>query len=164
MKLYCKCGHCLTKELRKVVHKDAYISEEFKRTYYDVEDEETGEVAGREYSTTEYFLKEGTYHKWKRSSRKGGLWFGSKNVYVVAIPDVLANAVNECQGCCQRDYFDLQCPSCKEIVGNGCDDCWQTARAMLYCRKVRVVQGRSLYNELVEAFEALKEEREWLHS
>lgn len=159
MKLYCKCGQCLTKNVRKTSYKDAYDVYETVEEVYGWDDESDQSVQGESVSR-EYAIKEGTYHKWKRSNRKGDLWFGSKNVYVVAIPDVLADAVNECKGCCQRDYFDLQCPSCKEIVGNGCDDCWQTAIAMLYCTKVKVVQGRNLYNELVEGFDALKEKRE----
>lgn len=155
MRLYCKCGQCLTKDVQKTSYKDAYNVYEKVEELYSWGDE-PDQAEEKEFISREYILKEGTYHKWKRSGRKGGVWFGSKNVYVVSISDITAEVVNECKGCCRRDYFDLQCPLCKEIIGNGCDDCWQTEKAVLYCRKVKVLNKRIIYNEIVEGFEALK--------
>lgn len=126
MKIHCKCGHCLTKSLVKTSHEESFIECGVK-TYLGSKD-----------TTSEYEVKQGTYHKWKRSKNK---WFRNKEpaVYVVSHKDLIEGSiVNMSQGCCNWDYFDIQCPACKSIVGEGGNDCWQESKAMLVCTKVEV--------------------------
>ena len=131
MKLYCKCGNCLTPTLSKVNHKEAYyrIVESIEKVYG-----EDG-VSEEEFDNSQWGVKEGTYHKWKRKS-----WWGKqKNVYVVN-PDDLIGAVvyDKSKGCCRLDHFEVKCGVCKENLGYGADDCWTDTKAMLYCTKVSV--------------------------
>ena len=132
MKLYCKCGNCLTPILSKVTHKEAYyrIVESIEKVY-------GGDgVSEEEFDNSQWGVKEGTYHKWKRK----GWWYGKhKNVYVVN-PDDLIGAVvyDKSKGCCRLDHFEVKCGACEENLGYGADDCWTDTKAVLYCTKVKV--------------------------
>lgn len=131
MKLYCKCGHCLTKDLVKVTHKEAYykILESIEKVYG-----EDG-ISVTEFDVSQWGIKAGTYHKWKRKS-----WWGKhKNVYVVN-PDDLVGAIlyNKSKGCCRLDHFEVKCGTCEENLGYGADDCWTDTKAMIYCTGVKV--------------------------
>lgn len=132
MKLYCKCGHCLTKELSKVSHKEAYyrILESIEKVYG-----EDG-VSEEEFDNSQWGIKAGTYHKWKRKN----WWSGKqKNVYVVNPEDLVgATVYDKFKGCCQYDHFEVKCSACEENIGYGADDCWTDTKAMLYCTKVKV--------------------------
>ena len=57
MKLYCKCGHCLTKDLAKVSYKEAYyrILESIEKVYG-----EDG-VSEEEFDNSQWGVKAGTY-------------------------------------------------------------------------------------------------------
>ena len=134
MKLYCKCGHCLTKELSKVSHKEAYyrILESIEKVYG-----EDG-VSEEEFDNSQWGIKAGTYHKWKRKN----WWSGKqKNVYVVNPDDLIgASLYDKSKGCCRYDHFEVKCSACEENIGYGADDCWTDTKAMLYCTKVKVKQ------------------------
>lgn len=131
MKLYCKCGHCLTNDLRKVSYKEAYykIVESVEKVYG-----EDG-VSEMEFDNSQWGVKAGTYHKWKRKS-----WLGKgKNVYVVNPGDLVgATLYDKARGCCRSDHFEVKCNACEENLGYGADDCWTDTNAVLYCTGVKV--------------------------
>lgn len=130
MKIVCKCGNTLTKELNKVNHKDAYDIVSWDEEVGTLEDPYT-------YEHKEYSVKEGTYHRWEKKKS----YSKYKNVYVVSDKDFLGVEVfNECKGCCRLDYYDVKCNTCGEHVGYGHNDCWQDDAAFLYTIKTKVVQ------------------------
>ena len=134
MKLHCKCGHCLTNDLRKVSYKEAYnkIVESIEKFYG-----EDG-VSEEEFDNSQWAVKSGTYHKWKRKD----WWYGFKNVYVLNPKDLTgAEIYDESKGCCRRDHFEIRCKKCGDNVGYGADDCWTDTKAMLYARKV-IISGK----------------------
>lgn len=135
MKFYCKCGFCLTKELTKVDRKDAW--EIVGTRSYGVDDN------GEELIDHDCAAKQGIYFKRKF---KGNWWFGNickdgkrPNTYCISHNDLVEGAItNTSKGCCRWDYFDVQCPNCKELVGDGGNDCWQNASADLVRTKVKI--------------------------
>ena len=134
MKIVCKCGNALTKNLQKVHHKDAYncVSLTEKLVGFEEGDTET------EWEDKEFSVKEGTYHRW---DRKHSFWGKFKNVYTVSDKDFTgAEVFDESKGCCRFDYYGLKCSQCGEEVGYGNNDCWQDDAAFLYTVKTKVVQ------------------------
>ena len=130
MKIHCKCGECLTAHVLKTPYKEAIVAVG-KKSY-----------AGTDYTSDEREVKQGTYHKWKRNKT---IWRRKKEpaVYVVSHKDLVEGTiVNTSKGCCNWDYFDVQCPSCKQIVGEGGNDCWQESKAMLICTKVDIKEDK----------------------
>ena len=130
MKIACKCGNILTKDVKKAHHKDAYDVVSWDEEVGTLEDPYT-------YEHKEYSVKEGTYHRWE----KKWSYLKYKNVYVVSDKDFLGVEVfNECEGCCRMDHYDVKCKACGEHVGYGHNDCWQDDAAFLYTIKTKVVQ------------------------
>lgn len=131
MKIVCKCGNTLTKELNKVKHKDAYNIKTW--------DEEVGtEYDPYTYEHKEYSVKEGTYHRWEM---KGRSWGNYQNSYVISDKDFVGvEMFDQSKGCCRFDYYGLKCNSCTTSVGYGNNDCWQEDSAFLYTIKTKVVQ------------------------
>ena len=131
MKIICKCGNELTKELVKVHYEQAYnvnvIDEE---VYFDKEIET--------YQSKKYSVKEGTYHRWEN---KLSLFGKFKNTYVISDKDFIGVEIfDQSRGCCNFDYYGVKCSICETEVGYGNNDCWQDDAAFLYTIKTRVVQ------------------------
>ena len=131
MKIICKCGNLLTKELSKVHHKDAYNVKTW--------DEEVGtEDDPYTYEHKEYSVKEGSYHEWEMKDRS---WGAFQNSYVISDKDFVGvEMFDQSKGCCRFDYYGLKCSICGTHVGYGNNDCWQEDSAFLYTIKTKVVQ------------------------
>lgn len=114
MLIKCKCGNTLTKDLVKTDYKNAYEL---------IDDDK-------------YIVKQGTYHRWEMKRPIEDY----KNVYVISEEDFVgAQMYNAEKGCCEFDYYEIQCSCCKEKVGYGQNDCWQDSAAYLFTMKTKVV-------------------------
>lgn len=131
MRIHCKCGNCLTKSLKKVHHTEGTYKEVEKIEYVKWPDGEESE-----FDSSEWAVKHGTYHKWKRKD----WWYGKKNVYVVSVDDFVgAEIYEESKGCCRFDHYEVRCLGCGENIGYGANDCWTGSYTYLYCVKVRIL-------------------------
>ena len=129
MKIVCKCGNHLTKDLKKVFHTEAYDVSSYI-------EELTGIDGESSYEHKDYSVKEGTFHRWKRK------YYGTspKNVYTVSRKDFVgAEIYDQSQGCCKWDHFEIRCNICNENIGYGGNDCWQDDASFLYARKVKII-------------------------
>lgn len=133
MKFYCKgCNAVVIPALPLVEAKEAYHKQE---VYGDKENwpEATKITPSLGYtmlSVPEYYAYEEL-----GSERKP---VGVIRDYLVCHPYSFSEAIditNKEQGCCNSDYYEVQC-SCGEILGRGGDDCWQDGSCMLYLDKL----------------------------